>query len=46
MDKRKKGITAEDVFFTAVNNLGMEITKYEIFMIFFSLDRDGDGMLD
>ena len=24
----------------------MEITKDEIFMIFFSLDRDGDGVLD
>jgi hypothetical protein len=46
LNKNKTGIDAEDLFYTAVNNLGMEITKDEIFMIFFSLDRDGDGMLD
>ena len=46
LNKNKTGIDAEDLFYTAVNNLGMEITKDEIFMIFFSLDRDGDGVLD
>lgn len=46
LKEKKKGIDAEDLFYTAVHNLGMEITKDEIFMIFFSLDRDGDGVLD
>ena len=46
LNKHSKGVDAEDLFFTAVHNLEMEITKDEIFMIFFSLDRDGDGKLD
>ena len=40
----KKGIDCDDLFDTVVNNLGLELTRDEMFMIFFAVDADGDGL--
>jgi Ca2+-binding EF-hand superfamily protein len=46
LDSVKKGIDADDLYRTITENLGMEITKDEVHMIFFTLDKNGDGFLD
>lgn len=39
----KPGIDCDDVFFTLRNNLEIDITIDEVFIIFYKVDRDSDG---
>ena len=41
----KKGIDCDDFFYTLVYNLNLTITKDEMFILFYKLDKDGDGRL-
>ena len=41
----KKGIDCDDFFVTLVHNLQLPISKDEMFILFYKLDRDGDGKL-
>ena len=45
LDARKRGVDCDDLFATMVNNLQLTITKDEVFIIFYKLDKDGDGLL-
>ncbi len=44
MDKR--GVDCDDLYYALVDNLGLTITKDEVFIIFYKLDKDGDGVLN
>lgn len=39
----KRGIDCDDVFETITTNLELPITKDEVFIIFYKVDKDGDG---
>ena len=41
----KKGIDCDDFFHALVYGLGLNITKDEMFILFYKLDKDGDGKL-
>ena len=41
----KKGIDCDDFFHALVYGLGLAITKDEMFILFYKLDKDGDGKL-
>ena len=41
----KRGIDCDDLYATLVHNLELTITKDEVFIIFYKLDKDGDGLL-
>ena len=40
-----RGVDCDDLYSTLVNNLDLQITKDEVFIIFYKLDKDGDGVL-
>lgn len=40
----KQGIDCDDVFYTLKNNLEIDITIDEVFIIFYKVDKDSDGM--
>ena len=40
----KAGIDCDDVFFTLKKNLQIEITIDEVFIIFYKVDKDSDGL--
>ena len=42
----KRGVDCVDLFDTITNNLELTITKDEVFIIFYKLDKDGDGFLN
>ena len=42
----KRGVDCEDLYTTMIFNLELTITKDEVFIIFYKLDRDGDGVLN
>lgn len=42
----KPGIDCDDVFFTLKNNLEIDITIDEVFIIFYKVDKDSDGYWD
>ena len=42
----KNGVDPDDLFHTIKDNLGMMVTKNEVFMMFYRLNRRGNGMLD
>ena len=46
LDLQKKGVDCDDLYSTIVDNLGLDITRDEIFMLFYAVDKDGDGFLD
>jgi len=39
----KSGIDCDDVFATITDNLQIDISKDEVFIIFYKVDKDGDG---
>ena len=39
----KPGIDCDDVFATITDNLQIDISKDEVFIIFYKVDKDGDG---
>lgn len=41
----KRGVDCDDLYSTLVENLDLQITKDEVFIIFYKLDKDGDGVL-
>ena len=41
----KKGIDCDDFFYSLVHNLQLPISKDEMFILFYRLDKDGDGRL-
>ena len=46
LNLRKRGVDCEDLYTTMISNLELTITKDEVFIIFYKLDRDGDGVLN
>lgn len=42
----KRGVDCDDLFATIVENLELLITQDECFIIFYRLDKDGDGVLN
>ena len=42
----KRGADCEDLFDTMVHNLELVITRDEVFILFYKLDKDGDGVLN
>lgn len=46
LDARKRGIDPDDLYATMARNLELTITKDEVFIIFYKLDKDGDGVLN
>lgn len=45
LDAGKRGVDCDDLYSTMVDNLQLTITKDEVFIIFYKLDKDGDGLL-
>ena len=45
LDAGKRGVDCDDLYSTMVHNLQLTITKDEVFIIFYKLDKDGDGLL-
>ena len=45
LDAGKRGVDCDDLYSTLVDNLQLTITKDEVFIIFYKLDKDGDGVL-
>lgn len=41
-----KGVDCDDLYAALAENLELVITKDEVFIIFYKLDRDGDGVLN
>jgi len=39
-------VDCDDLYFTIVENLGLQITRDEVFMLFYAIDKDGDGFWD
>lgn len=39
----KKGVDCDDLYYVLTRLLGVEITKDEVFNMFYRVDRDGDG---
>ena len=46
LDASKRGIDCDDLYTTMVHNLQLTITRDEVFIIFYKLDKDGDGLLN
>ena len=46
MKEGKRGVDCDDLYDTITNNLELTITKDEVFIIFYKLDKDGDGFLN
>ena len=42
----KRGVDCDDLFYAITCNLELVITKDEVFIIFYKLDKDGDGYLN
>ena len=45
LNMSKRGVDCDDLYYTLVENLELQITKDEVFIIFYKLDKDGDGIL-
>ena len=41
----KRGIDCDDLYFTVIENLELTVTKDEVFILFYKLDKDGDGLI-
>ena len=46
LSKGKHGIDCDDLYYTITVNLDLTITKDEVFIMFYKLDKDGDGMIN
>lgn len=46
LQEGKKGIDCDDLYCCLVDNLELMITKDEVFIIFYKLDKDADGFLN
>lgn len=45
LSKGKQGIDCDDLYSTVIHNLELQITKDEVFIMFYKLDKDGDGLI-
>lgn len=45
LSKGKQGIDCDDLYNTIIENLELSITKDEVFIMFYKLDKDGDGLI-
>ena len=41
----KQGVDCDDLYFTIIENLELTVTKDEVFILFYKLDKDGDGLI-
>lgn len=46
LQEGKRGVDCDDLYDSITNNLELIITKDEVFIIFYKLDKDGDGFLN
>ena len=42
----RRGIDCDDLYHVITNIIGLKITKDEVFILFYKLDRDGDGFIN
>jgi Ca2+-binding EF-hand superfamily protein len=42
----RKGIDCDDLYHTLKNVIGLSLTKDEVFILFYKLDKDGDGFIN
>ena len=45
LSKGKQGIDCDDLYDTITENLELQTTKDEVFIMFYKLDKDGDGLI-
>ena len=45
LDASKRGVDPDDLYATMTQNLQLTISRDEVFIIFYKLDKDGDGVL-
>jgi Ca2+-binding EF-hand superfamily protein len=41
----KRGVDCDDLYYVLKQILGLSLTKDEVFILFYTLDRDGDGFI-
>ena len=41
----RRGIDVDDLYYVLMEYLGLKLTKDEVFILFYKLDRDGDGFI-
>jgi Ca2+-binding EF-hand superfamily protein len=41
----KRGVDCDDLYLTIIENLELTVTKDEVFILFYKLDKDGDGLI-
>jgi len=46
LTRGKIGIDCDDLYGTIVDNLELQVTKDEVFIMFYKLDKDGDGLIN
>ena len=46
LSKGKHGVDCDDLYYTITENLDLTITKDEVFIMFYKLDKDGDGIIN
>lgn len=42
----RKGIDCDDLYYVLRGVIGLSLTKDEVFILFYKLDRDGDGFIN
>ena len=42
----KRGIDVDDLFFVLREHLKLTLTKDEVFILFYKVDKDGDGFIN
>lgn len=42
----RKGIDCDDLYYILLNVIGLSITKDEVFILFYKMDRDNDGFIN
>ena len=45
LSRGKQGVDCDDLYDTIVSNLDLTCTKDEVFIMFYKLDKDGDGLI-
>ena len=46
LSKGTQGIDCDDLYHTITQNLELTVTKDEVFILFYKLDKDGDGLIN
>lgn len=42
----RRGFDVDDLYYVSKELIGLSLTKDEIFILFYKLDRDGDGVIN